>query len=378
LNKHFFIIVFFASASFCQWPESDTTVSPSGGNEQSVTYIVKTGDNFWDIAFKFLGDPFRWPQLWKANAYIKNPNRIYPGNTLTISASGQPHGKQAGRQLVSETASAHGFVPSASLAEEPARQAGKQSAETPNRAYDSLLFTELHPHAFLTAETMERAAFLWFDKDPKGQIFPGCGVVDKKESGVMAAYAGDVYRQFDEIAVSVYGSKPFKTGDTVDIFHADRFIRFMGKTANIVRRIGRARILTAQSLQCTAVLFAAWDVVAAGDRVDTMTRFYSKEIDTIVGAQAHLCARILYRVEQTERPYLYHTFLCDRGSSSGVGFGDLFAVYGQSSVVNKQPEAIACVVNVGAHSSTLRIEKLYENTLETGDSLERIRQINFK
>jgi LysM repeat protein len=60
-------------------------------------YIVAPGDTLWSIASKFLKDPYRWAELWKLNAdEIKNPQRIYPGQVISLDKSaGQPRLKLA-------------------------------------------------------------------------------------------------------------------------------------------------------------------------------------------------------------------------------------------------------------------------------------------
>jgi hypothetical protein len=48
-------------------------------------YIVKQGDTLWSIANRYLKNPWEWKELWRANATIQNPNRLYPGAVLALS-----------------------------------------------------------------------------------------------------------------------------------------------------------------------------------------------------------------------------------------------------------------------------------------------------
>ncbi len=55
------------------------------------TYTVRSGDTLWEIAARFLREPWRWPDVWRANPGVKNPNRIYPGDVLTLTyENGRP------------------------------------------------------------------------------------------------------------------------------------------------------------------------------------------------------------------------------------------------------------------------------------------------
>lgn len=47
-------------------------------------YKVKGGDTLWDISHHALQDPFLWPKIWKENPEIKNPDRIYPKQSIKI------------------------------------------------------------------------------------------------------------------------------------------------------------------------------------------------------------------------------------------------------------------------------------------------------
>lgn len=47
-------------------------------------YIVKKGDTLWDISKAELGDWYLWPNIWKENPEITNPDLIYPDQLIRI------------------------------------------------------------------------------------------------------------------------------------------------------------------------------------------------------------------------------------------------------------------------------------------------------
>ncbi|MFH0924574.1 MAG: LysM peptidoglycan-binding domain-containing protein [bacterium] len=55
-------------------------------NSEDIPQIhtVKKGDTLWTISEQYLKDPFRWPQIWAKNKYVKNPHWIYPGDILKL------------------------------------------------------------------------------------------------------------------------------------------------------------------------------------------------------------------------------------------------------------------------------------------------------
>jgi hypothetical protein len=51
------------------------------------TYTVRPGDTMWDLAGRFLNNPWYWPKVWSYNPEITNPHWIDPGQLLRFFPS---------------------------------------------------------------------------------------------------------------------------------------------------------------------------------------------------------------------------------------------------------------------------------------------------
>jgi LysM domain len=370
----------------------------SAGQIDEQVYIIRKGDTLWDLAFRFLGDPFAWPQIWHQNPYIKDPNLIFPGDKLTISKlpAGQPQPLSAAggtglnaafgasSSLTGTSASDDSFSSETRRAIEQSEALGQKALlkkGKDGRLSDTLFSLAVKRSGYFTSDFLGKAGFLWFGKDEKGLISPGAALILKKQNnGAAERNEQETYQEFDDISLSPLSASknPFHAGDTVDILHSYRFVNFGSRTANLVRRTGHARITGIKGTKITAVLFEMWDVVESGDRVDTMAHFSDMRVDTIVDPPVAIRGTIFLHVEDTERPALYHTCILDRGAKDGVVVGDIFALISGRTSPAGRTEALASAVNIGETSSTLVIEKLFDNGVNVGDTAVIIKRIQFK
>jgi len=50
------------------------------------THVVTKGENLWDLAEKYFGDPWFWPELWSWNGHITNPHWLFPGTVVNLTS----------------------------------------------------------------------------------------------------------------------------------------------------------------------------------------------------------------------------------------------------------------------------------------------------
>jgi hypothetical protein len=57
---------------------------PKSVPEAAPYVIIERNDTLWDLAKRYLGNPYLWPQIWHENGYFKDAHWIYPGDPLVF------------------------------------------------------------------------------------------------------------------------------------------------------------------------------------------------------------------------------------------------------------------------------------------------------
>ncbi len=345
--------------------------SSLGGVSQE-SYIIKKFDTLWDLSFKFLGDPFKWKEIWSLNPYIHDPHWIYPGNDLIIPGMYDRMNDGAGNALSSSSnilrkdVKKHfyeltkGFLNEDSLF----------SVEM-NNIIENEIYTFANRKDLFSADLLREASFLWTKKDDNNLVAPGNAYIVKNDDKT-------IYHQYDYITIEVIGNYTYNIGDTVDIIHQENFIKFKNKTVNLVRRVAMARIEEIDKSEIQASIFKIWDKVRNKDRIAPVTHFDCHKIDTVFKADKLIEANVFTKIEEGHMPNLFHSFIIDRGKNDGVKLGDIFLVYHvNKKKMEKMPSLLGYAVYTGEESSTIVILKIFRNVLAPGDVVKLFKRIKF-
>jgi hypothetical protein len=68
------------------WTAWDPPQPPAG----TQVHVIERGDTLWDLAARFYGNPYLWPQIWEKNQYILDAHWIYPGDPLALGLEVAP------------------------------------------------------------------------------------------------------------------------------------------------------------------------------------------------------------------------------------------------------------------------------------------------
>jgi len=83
-TEEFTIIVERSQKNESASNSTDMSTIVSGMREDNIiVHVVVKGDTLWHIARRYIGDPFRYPELARLSQ-IKDPDWIYPGNIVRI------------------------------------------------------------------------------------------------------------------------------------------------------------------------------------------------------------------------------------------------------------------------------------------------------
>jgi hypothetical protein len=264
-------------------------------------YVVIKGDTLWDIAARFLQDPWQWPEIWYINPAIENPHLIYPGDVIRLEfVNGKP-------VLKLDRPAPGPEMPTVKLS--PAARLTPLETAIPTIPPDAI------------------AQFLKYPRIVSEK--------DLEESGYLLASAEDHL-------ISATGSKVYARGIRNQALGHYQIVR-KGRVYHRVEHPGEvlgneAIIVGEASLvregdPATLVIDRADREALMGDRVLPAIQEEINQYFTPRAPGSEIKGRILSVMDGLTRIGQYQVVAIDRGSRDGLQAGDVLAVYQAGEIV---------------------------------------------
>lgn len=327
--------------------------------EGSRTHLVQKGDTLWDLAGKYLGNPYAWPQIWELNQWVKDPHWIYPGDPLIID-------------LARGVATA-GSVPDAVANLQPdVRRADPSAVRRPELGFSFQDFIQLPFFAQEGAEAHYKGqgAFAITSNKREDRQYLGEGETVYMNGGAdQGVKVGDRFLVLKTVARKLVHPTLAKK-----------------KLGDVVQQVGVVRVTTVQPKGSVAVIERTLDSVEVGDHLVRFTEPANIPLqirtDTAEPVKVAANAALVVYVRDAK----LHSaggdmVIVDKGANDGLKVGDvLLAARVKTFPVGpegqKKPEkevttyylGQALVVRTDAQTATCRVLRTTEE-LRLGDTV---------
>ena len=318
-------------------------------------HIVERRDTLWDLAQRYYGNPFLWPQIWDANKYIPNAHWIYPGDPVII-----PPLTPISDQMIAQEAQP---VPPG----EPGGPGGPSIPAPGIQSYPIALDVDLYCSGFIVP-------------DVGGYRVKIIGNEENTEKVGLSL--------FDIIYINQGEADGISPGDEFTVLHHMRNIDHLvtlERLGEYVVQTGRIKIVATQERTSTAQITYSCDTSLAGDY---LVPFEPREVPNL----ADLPPVDRFSLEgPNQKGYLvfakddltslgdHNEVQIDIGAAEGIAVGTRLVVYrhqtrgyegtGFERDIPRRVLGEMVVFSVQDSTSTGRIIQMYDY-MEPGDSVE--------
>jgi hypothetical protein len=312
-------------------------------------YIIVKDDTLWDLAGKWLGDPFLWPQIWDENRYILDSHWIYPGDPLVIP--GKPVVvPEGGPPAVTEEPSEPG--------EPTGVEPGEATAIEPTPLYPVATETEIYCAGYIDPE--HRYSDLWVAGSEMENESHGTG---------------------DVLYLSQGRNQGIQAGDQFTILREARKVLHPDSSkalGTFIRRLGRVRVMVAQEETATAVIEMACEDIRHSDELVPWREIPIPELDAMppfdrydAEPSGRQVGWIAYVADDRVSVATDDIIQTDLGVASGVKPGDVLTLFRTQEDLPRILIGQAVILTVEPLSSTAKIMNSVRET-SVGDMVEVI------
>ena len=261
--------------------------------ETGFYYTVKKGDTLWSLSKKFSDNEWEWPEMWKDNAQIPNPHRIYPGERIRIFQKSRTE-KMA-------------------VAEKPKAPVEKPKVKEPPFFYYS---------------PIDRVGFLRkTPTPPNGSIFK-------------VQYDKGMIGQGDLVYIRPNGQAPLTLGGRYTIYRTmapyrdEKTKRIIGTQHYLT---GMAEIKSIQAEYVTALVVKSYRDIKIGDELMPYQERSPKI--TLIPSPANVTGTILVAEEQEELIGTNFVAFIDKGLQDGIRPGQQYRIFDTEKITIEDGKA---------------------------------------
>ncbi len=328
--------------------------------EPDGRHTVRRGDTLWDLADRYLSNPFRWNDIFRLNpTIVEDPHWIYPGELLRIP--GASSGADAPKNGVVST-DTDGKFPENTLFRRP-RGVGRQSL---------LAISDAPPQPVVSPSDFRRAALLL----PEGGAGPEGSTVRVLQENPLDLNLPSSARRFGQVVISLGGLSP-SVGELLKAVRWGRIEEGYGRVMSPKALLRVDRLWSDSARVTVEAVFGDYGVGDAVVRVDDYELDpATRAVETDVGMTGQVVG---FEVPQVLLGMGEMLFL-DLGGADDVHLGDEFAVSprdeGEAIVEGVQDAlSVVRVVHVTEYTSTAMVTEVRDPGTRPGDPVRLVRRM---
>lgn len=332
--------------------QQETGVSMQG------EHVVRPGDTLWDLARRYLHNPFLWGLIYEANrGTVANPHLIFPNDRIRIPglpvAGGEAEPVSPLIQVAAPPERTRFYRPSAVDADEYEAAPADEADDAP---------TSVRIEEFYAAPWVAQPNAL----PVVGELVAVLGRESTVRKLPSTAFPSD------RIYLDYRGS-----GRTPQVGELQMLVRTedrVGRLGRVIRPTALVRVTGLETEVYEAVVVEQFDRARTGDLAIVMPVFEGPVADASIPVESGPVGRLVAFVDDPMLPRETSLGFIDLGAEHGVGLGDELLAYrperraGGGYKERLPAEAIARlrVVRVDERSATVRVVNMELPILEAG------------
>ena len=337
-------VAFAAGGSSAQEP--DSLQIP----DQPDVHVVVVGETLWDLAGRYLGDPFLWPDIYRLNTLVvEDPHWIFPGEELRLGGPADAAGQQvvigqpvAGQPGVDVTPQVEQVV----LPPGQQQDAGAEDILMPDALPppgappppppSETALTVFAPEGYQGGSIQSlRSAGFWYRPIRLGEFYAAGFLTEEQDlpwGKVLRAVGKPTLKNlsetsttliYSEVAIEAPGGATYQVGDSLLMVVMPRSVRGWGE---VVVPSGIAVVTQTTGEGGRAAIVQQFFRVGDGQFAIPLEPFVNPGDVIPVPVQNGLIGSIVTPRDIHPLVQQQNIMLIDRGRSDGVALGDVFAI----------------------------------------------------